>query len=279
MLSYRHGFHAGNFADVFKHAMLFVVLQYLNKKDKPYLVVDTHAGAGEYNLEDEFATKTNEFMGGIDKLLGYEGKDETLLLFKEFVCEIGLKEQQRIYPGSPRIIQSLIRSADFLRLFELHPTDYKKLNNLFVKEKKVQVINENAYTGLKALLPPHTKRGLIFMDPSYELKTEYEDAVHCIINSWKAFQQGIYMLWYPVVNRDKVNRMKKGFEKSSVRNVVQIECLQEKDNPEFGMTGNGFFIINPPWVLQKQAQGFLPELLSILGTADSKWSYKIVNPE
>ena len=279
MLSYRHGFHAGNFADVFKHILLINVLQYLNKKDKAYMVVDTHSGAGEYRLDHVFANKTQEYQSGVSRIMGYEGADESIHDFVKIIRSFNTSSELQIYPGSPQIIKGLLRHQDFLRLFELHPADFEELKKLFLGARNTMVFNKDVLKELSSVLPPHTRRGVIFMDPSYEMKSDYIDVVHCVIDAWKMFKQGVYMIWYPVVKRAQINNMKRMFEQSFVKNIVQIEFQLHRDNDDKGMTGNGFFIINPPWVLENQARKALPDLLSLIGNKNSNWSYTQIVPE
>jgi 23S rRNA (adenine2030-N6)-methyltransferase len=271
LLSYRHAFHAGNFADVLKHSVLSLVLDYMLKKDKGFSYIDTHAGAGMYLLQDASAQKTGEYLDGIAKLWQRDDTPEELAEFIEIIKELNPEQQLNIYPGSPTIAQQFLRRQDASFLYDLHPTDHKLLSELFESKRKVQVFKANGYKSLKAHLPPATRRGLVLIDPPYELKTDYEDAVAAITKGYKQFNSGVYILWYPVVHRHYIEQMQQQFCNSKVRNVLQLEFQKAPDNDEYGMTGTGLFIVNPPWTLSQQAENILPYMAEYLGDSNSSY--------
>ena len=173
MLAYRHAFHAGNHADVLKHTTLALVLRYMNQKDKPYRLVDTHAGAGGYSLEGRFAQKKGEYEQGIGRLWGRNDLPpavaDYVALVRQFNPGGGLKQ----YPGSPAFAQMLLRPKDQLRMFELHPTDHRILASYLGEVKGAEVYDKDGFDGLKGQVPPSTKRGVVLMDPSYEGHSDY----------------------------------------------------------------------------------------------------------
>ena len=247
MLSYRHAFHAGNFADVIKHSVLTLVLKYMTRKDKGFYYIDSHSGAGMYQLEDEYAQKTGEYKDGIAKLINNNDIPEALQPYIDLVSDINQGEELSLYPGSPGIARQFTRRQDSAHLFELHPTDIEHLKAYSQRWNKSHVKQSDGYQGVLGLVPPPSRRGVVLIDPPYELKEDYLKAVRTIVNAYKKFATGTYILWYPVVKRELVEQMQDAFTKSDVRNLLQVEFCQKADTQEYGMTGTGLFIVNPPW--------------------------------
>jgi len=278
MLSYRHAFHAGNFADVLKHSVLTLVLDYMTHKDKGFSYIDSHAGAGIYKLSDDYAQKTAEYKNGIEKLINQVDLPESLAQYIELIKTINLKEtdneQLSIYPGSPGIAQALLRRQDNAHLFDLHPTDINLLTEFCQRWKKSFVKQSDGYQGVLALIPPPSRRGVVLIDPPYELKEDYFKAVQTIIKAYQKFSTGTYILWYPVVKRRLVADMVQNFINSAIKNVLQVEFCLSADTEEYGMTGTGLFIVNPPWQLTKQMDQILPYLQKTLGNKYSSFINK-----
>ena len=252
MLSYRHGFHAGNYADVLKHSALSLVFEYMCKKDKPFAYIDTHAGAGSYSLKNDMAIKTGEFNEGVLKLWEQDGLPEELAPYMHALKKQNKKGNLTYYPGSPQVALSFLRSNDAMRLFELHPKDANILKKNIPSKSRFQVEHKDGYEGLKSALPPVSRRGVVLIDPSYELKSEYRASIKAIEMGVKRFATGTYMLWYPVVDRKLIQGMEKYWVKTGINNVLQVEYCREPDSPGYGMTGTGLFIVNPPWQLANQ---------------------------
>lgn len=273
MLSYRHAFHAGNFADVLKHSVLTLVLEYMTRKDKGFTYIDTHSGAGMYQLEDEYAQKTGEFKNGIGKLINNNDLPQALVPYIEIISSLN-NDELSLYPGSPGIAKQFTRRQDSVHLFELHPTDIQHLTDFCQRWNKSHVKQEDGYQGLLGLLPPPSRRAVVLMDPPYELKEDYVKAVKTLIKAYQKFATGTYILWYPVVKRDLVDQMQQSFMNSEVKNILQVEFCLAPDTTEYGMTGTGLFIINPPWQLNAQLSEIMPYLKSSLG--DSGSSYNLV---
>ncbi|GHF01969.1 23S rRNA (adenine(2030)-N(6))-methyltransferase RlmJ [Thalassotalea profundi] len=279
MLSYRHAFHAGNFADVLKHSVLTLILEYITRKDKGFTYIDTHSGAGMYQLADEYAQKTGEYKGGIAKLLDNNNTPEALAPYLDIIASINAsmptdenKNKLSLYPGSPGIAREFTRRQDSAHMFELHPTDIQHLTQYCQRWNKSHIKQVDGYQGLLGLLPPPSRRAVVLMDPPYELKEDYSKAVKTLIKAYRKFATGTYILWYPVVKRELVNQMQQAFIESDVKNILQVELCLTPDTDEFGMTGTGLFVINPPWQLHTQLTEIMPFLKSKLGNADSSFN-------
>ena len=271
MLSYRHGFHAGNHADVLKHLVLSLILRCLKKKDKPFCYIDTHSGAGGYSLESEYSVKTGEYHDGIEKIIANVQLREAVPEYFEVLDRLNAREKAlKYYPGSPYIAASLMREQDSLELLELHPNEYENLKYNMHFAKNAHVHHRDAREGLNALLPPKIKRGLVLIDPSYELKTDYHDTVKMVKNAWSKFPNGIYAVWYPVLGKaiDESWNFTRDLAKIGAPGTLKAElCVREAD-PLSGMHGSGIVILNAPWGLDKELNEILPELLKNLKQDD-----------
>ena len=277
MLSYRHAFHAGNHADVLKHYVFSLVLEYFNQKDKPYWVVDTHAGAGMYALGSTFAQKNAEFENGIKRLIAAENLPKSLADFVNVIKSFNDNDKLNLYPGSPKIAESFLRADDKLRLFELHPSDYKLLTENF-KSRQTKIELLDGFAGIKACLPPPTKRAVVLIDPPYELKEDYQRVVDCLQDSLKRFATGTYMVWYPLLQRPEPAQM---IEKLIGLNRDWLHISMSIHAPYsdgYGMHGSGMFIINPPYILPKfldETMPILTRLLALDETADYQLTSQI----
>ena len=270
MLSYRHAFHAGNHADVLKHWVYGLVLDYFNQKDKPYWVVDTHAGAGMYALHDAFAQKNKEFETGFARLLNAKDLPETLSAFKQRILSFNPTSELTVYPGSPLIAKSYLRESDKLRLFELHPSDFDLLSAEFVTARRqVNIEKQDGFFGIKACLPPPTKRGLVLIDPPYEVKEDYAHVVNCIKDSLKRFATGTYLIWYPLLQRSEPNEMIRGLKALGLDSWLDVSLTVQTPSADgFGMHGSGMFVVNPPWTLPKILEAEVPALTKLLAIND-----------
>ena len=216
MLSYRHAFHAGNHADVLKHLVLVLTLDYYQRKDKPFWYIDTHAGSGLYRLSSTEAQKTREFTHGIQTLWDAERIPDELRTYLHLVQQLNPTQQLEQYPGSPWLAAHLLRKHDQLRLFELHPTDFKALDDALGNDKRVHLSKQDGLTGLLGLLPPITRRAVTLIDPSYELKTDYADVITTLAKAHQRFATGTYLLWYPVIARQRVSQMIHDLHKTGI---------------------------------------------------------------
>ncbi|AHE65517.1 23S rRNA (adenine(2030)-N(6))-methyltransferase RlmJ [Pasteurella multocida] len=281
MLSYRHSFHAGNHADVLKHLVLMLIIENLQQKEKGFYYLDTHAGVGRYRLFSEEAEKTAEFEQGIARLWQRDDLPEEVARYIKLIKQVNYGGKAlRYYAGSPLIAAKMLRPQDRALLTELHPSDYPLLRNNFKEFDNVTTKRDNGFQQLKATLPPKERRGLVLIDPPYELKEDYDLVVNAIEEGYKRFATGIYAIWYPVVLRQQTKRILKGLEKTGIRKILQIELAVRPDSDQRGMTASGMIVINPPWTLTQQMQNILPYLTDVLvpeGTGS--WTVKWITPE
>lgn len=270
MLSYRHSFHAGNFADLLKHIVLTEILEHLIKKDKPFDYIDTHAGAGLYDLQSEHAEKLGEYSNGIGKLKASDWPSLHSYFAAINACNPG--DELRFYPGSPLITSHFMRPQDKATLYELHPTDFSLLSKNTRANRRIKVLNQDSLGGLLSLLPPTSRRALILMDPSYEMKSDYDQVFKILKQAHKKFATGTYALWYPVVERHRIRKLEKLFINSGIRNIQRFELGLEPDSQEHGMTASGMIVINPPWTLFTTMKSLLPELAGALDEGKGAFS-------
>ena len=266
MLSYRHAFHAGNHADVLKHFVLVCLLRHLAQKDKPFWVVDTHAGAGAYGLDAGYATLNAEHETGIGRLWRWEQLPPALADYVNLVRAMNPAGELSFYPGSPYLSAKLLRPQDRLRLYEMHPTDVDLLGKTFQDDKRVIVTRGDGFAGLKALLPPPPRRALVLIDPSYEDKADYRRVVEALKDSLKRFATGSYAVWYPQLARPEARRLPERLRALPGANWLDVSLSLKKTVPgEPGMNGSGMFLVNPPWTLADTLRECLPVLAAALG--------------
>lgn len=274
MLAYRHAFHAGNHADVLKHLVLTQVLRYMAEKDKPYTLVDTHAGAGGYSIEGQYAQKKGEYVHGVSRL--WDAKDLPLPLqqYLEPVRAFNSDGQLRQYPGSPAIANLLMRADDRLRVHELHPTDYRILDTYLSTRPNTQVSDKDGFSALRAELPPPSRRGVVLMDPSYELKSDYGKVVTAVREGLERFADGVFIIWYPQLqlleSAQLAQRLKAAADAGAKKGWLhaRLTVAQQENARGLGMLGSGMFVINPPFTLHDQLQECLPYLVEKLGQYD-----------
>ena len=274
MLSYRHAFHAGNFADVLKHLTLIQIIDYLSKKDTPFCCIDTHAGAGDYALDSGYALKNKEFLTGIGQLWQRQDLPDAVVRYVDCIKRANNNKLTR-YLGSPLIIQQLLRAKDRLFLYELHSTEISLLTKAIGKDKRVKIFHADGLKNALTLLPPQERRGLILIDPSYEVKSDYVEVPNALIAMHKRFATGIYALWYPVVNRHYNHTLEHILKDSGIKNIQLYELGIGADNSQQGMTASGLIVINPPWTLTSQMQELLPWLVTALSRDNNKGFYRI----
>ncbi|EGQ7641715.1 TPA: 23S rRNA (adenine(2030)-N(6))-methyltransferase RlmJ [Vibrio cholerae] len=279
MLSYRHSFHAGNHADVLKHIVQSLILNSLQQKEKPFVYHDTHSGVGRYDLTHEWSEKTGEYKQGIARVWQQDNIPAELDSYLDAIRQLNQGETLRYYPGSPRVARAHLREQDRMVLTELHPSDYPLLEQEFHRDRQVSIYKEDGFARLKASLPPQERRGLVLIDPPYELAKEYRDVVRAIAQSYKRWATGIYAIWYPVVNRCDIDDMLQGLQGLEIRKILQIELGVAPDTNERGMTASGMIVINPPWTLESQMQTILPFLKQAIAPATGHYKVEWVVPE
>ncbi|OTQ34041.1 23S rRNA (adenine(2030)-N(6))-methyltransferase RlmJ [Gilliamella apis] len=266
MLSYRHSYHAGNHADVLKHIVLTLCINSLKEKEKPFLYLDTHSGAGRYLLQSEHAEKTGEYLSGINLIWQQSETPELLNTYLSVLKRYNPFDNLKYYLGSPLIAKQLLREQDKINLTELHPTDYPLLRQEFSKDKRARVLREDGFSQLKSKLPPESRRGIILIDPSYEIKDDYQKIPKVLLEAYKRFATGIYLIWYPVVSRTQTQKMIDEIVNLGIKKISQFEFAIKPDNNQKGMTASGMIVINPPWKLQQQMQTIMPWLKNTLDT-------------
>lgn len=271
MLSYQHGYHAGNFADVVKHLTLSRLLSYMLAKEKPLFYLETHSGRGKYDLKDSQATKTGEYRQGINLLWAQREKLPPLFSpYLKTISKINNAQELRYYPGSVCLAIEMLRQQDRLYCCELHPREFEHLNELPHQGKRVFISHSDGMESLQALLPPAERRGLIFIDPSFEVKTDYKKVPNAIRLAYQRFETGVYCLWYPIVDKHFHEQLLRGMGNITLKNALRIEFnLTSANQP--GMTGCGLWIINPPYLLAEEMKIVLQQLRTLFNPGVSSF--------
>ncbi|MBP8204748.1 MAG: 23S rRNA (adenine(2030)-N(6))-methyltransferase RlmJ [Giesbergeria sp.] len=282
MFSYRHAFHAGNHADVLKHTVLLAVLRHMTQKDA-LNVFDTHAGAGLYRLDGDYAKTSAEAAEGFLKLVATQPKEPYAPALKDYidmVAGFNTTNHWSVYPGSPFIIQSLLSGRDKLKLWEMHPTDIKTLtSNIAQLEagRQVAILREDGFEGLKKFLPPPSRRALVLCDPSYEVKHDYARVVAMITDAMQRFATGTYAVWYPIIPRPEAHDLPKKLKTLANKSgkawlhatlTVKSSKLTQDEQGEVvrpGLPASGMFLINPPHTLKAALKDALPQMVELLG--------------
>lgn len=262
-----------------KHIVQSLILNSLQQKEKPFVYHDTHSGVGRYDLTHEWSEKTGEYKQGIARVWQQDNIPAELDSYLDAIRQLNQGETLRYYPGSPRVARAHLREQDRMVLTELHPSDYPLLEQEFHRDRQVSIYKEDGFARLKASLPPQERRGLVLIDPPYELAKEYRDVVRAIAQSYKRWATGIYAIWYPVVNRCDIDDMLEGLQGLEIRKILQIELGVAPDTNERGMTASGMIVINPPWTLESQMQTILPFLKQAIAPATGHYKVERVVPE
>ena len=273
MLAYRHAFHAGNHADVLKHLVLTRVLRYMATKDKPFTLIDTHAGAGGYSIEGRNAQKNGEYGSGVGRL--YDATDLPPPL-QDYVAQVRAFNpdgQLRQYPGSPGLATLLLRPTDRLRAYELHPTDHRILESFLADRPHTQVSDRDGFDSLKAELPPPGRRAALLIDPPYEIKTDYARVLAALREALQRFADTVIMIWYPQLqlleSSQLVQRLKASADTAAKKGWLHVRLtVTQADERGFGMHGSGMFVVNPPYTLHDELAECLPWLVEHLGQYD-----------
>jgi 23S rRNA (adenine2030-N6)-methyltransferase len=280
MLAYRHAFHAGNHADVLKHLVLMRVLQHMNQKEKGWRLVDTHAGAGGYSLQGGYAQKKQEYLGGIGRLLALPATELAPAAAEYVACVRGFNPKGeaatgiRQYPGSPAFAQMFQRPQDQLRFFELHPTEHKILAGWLGGQPGVEVHMADGFAALKSVLPPPTRRGVLLIDPPYEIKTDYTRTLAALREALDRFADGTVIVWMPQLQaleaRQLPQRLKATAQAKAKKGWLLAKLTVAKaDARGFGMLGSNVLVVNPPHPLAAELRGLLPWLARTLADGAS----------
>lgn len=265
-MNYRHIYHAGNFADVFKHIVLVMVLGHLRAKDKPFFVLDTHAGIGLYDLDTLEAQKTGEANEGIGRVWSHADAPEEVRHYLSLVRRANGRGRRtpRFYPGSPVIARDMLREHDRLAVAELHPDDFRLLRRNLGADKRVRAEKTDGYGLLKALLPPPERRGLVLVDPPFEAVDEFDRMARGLREGYKRWATGIYMLWYPVKDAAPVAGFHRVLAETGIPRIVAAEFTLSKEGFTEKLGGCGMIIVNPPWTLRERLDEIGPWLAGVL---------------
>lgn len=266
-MNYRHAYHAGNIGDVLKHAVLARLIVYFQLKDKAFRILDTHAGIGSYDLTSEETRKTGEWQQGIGKVLAADMPDDVAALLEPWLGTIRALNPDgdlTVYPGSPAVARGLMRKIDRLTLTELHPQDFKVLSDGFAGDVQVKTIHLDGWLAMGSFLPPKEKRGLVLIDPAYEVTDEFARMTGAVLTGWKKWPGGTYAMWYPMKDTRSIRQMHEAFADAGVRDVLTLALNAGKSGPDTRMLGSGMTLINPPYTLADEMRTVLPWLCDTL---------------
>jgi len=266
MLAYRHQFHAGNFADVFKHSLLVRLLLALGRKDKPSFYLDTHAGTGRYDLEHPWALKNAEFKNGIARVLRHGDFPELIKPYIDAVRAENPEGGLRYYPGSPRIARRLLRAGDRATLSELNKKDCAALERLFARDRQVSVHQMDGCQALKAYLPPKERRGLVLVDSSFDRAKEFDRLVEALKDAHRRWATGVYALWFPLMEPVAMRAFERDLAASGMRRLLWLE-LRLRKHEAGKLAGCGMLVVNPPYGFAQEAASILGWLEQALGAA------------
>ena len=275
-MNYAHVFHAGNFADVFKHVLLARILLYLNRKDAPYRVIDTHAGEGGYDLSREEVERTGEWRDGIGRLAGLDRASDAGQLLAPYLDIVGACDDEGrplFYPGSPAIAQRLARKGDRLVFCEKHPDAFAALKARFARDRRVKTLDLDGWTALGAFVPPPERRGVVLVDPPYEARDEFVRLAKSFAGAFAKWSTGVYALWYPVKDARDAEGLWKAVRASGAKSALRLELAIAPMGD--GLARTGLVVVNPPFVLQDEARILLPALVRLLERAPGAGAHLI----
>ncbi len=251
MFSYQHRYHAGSISDVHKHIVLAALLSSFHKKDSPFAVLDLHAGEGLYDIQSAQSQKTAEFKQGFRKLLELKEPPALVQTYLDIINAYNPTTSKHIYPGSPGVAAQLLRENDRLICVEGHPQAIEHLKSNFKRHPQIHIHERDSFEAIKGLIPFKEKRGLVLIDPSYEVKTEYKEIAKLVNESFERFAQGVYAIWYPILKENYHQQLLQGIQRSSLTKVWYCEWTPFKE-PKPGLLGTGMVIVNMPWQVDVQ---------------------------
>ncbi len=275
MLSYLHEFHAGGHADVLKHVVLLAILERLTAKAKPLRYIETHAGAGGYDLRAREAQKNREYAAGIGKLWARDDAPAPVARWLELVRRFNGGDELVRYPGSPWLAREVLRAGDSAYFFELHPRAHEALARRFAGDGRVHVLRQDGLPGGIGLVPPPERRCCMLLDPAYELADEHEQVLDALLKAHRRFATGVYAVWYPVIERAWVRRLERALQATGLRAMDLFELSVAADAHGRGLTGSGMIVVNPPWTLREAMQTVLPWLVDVL-RLDGRAAHRVV---
>lgn len=283
-MNYRHAFHAGNFADVFKHALLTRALIYLVRKPTPLRYIDTHAGIGRYDLAAEESARTGEWRNGIGRLsLGLQPQ-RVQALFAPYLAVVGPIDhvgKPLSYPGSPAIAQALLRPQDRIALCELHPADVESLEANLGRDRRIKTLALDGYRGLNAFVPPPERRGLVLIDPPFESRDDFDRMSAALVGAHRKWPTGTYLLWYPIKDQAAVSRFGLELATAEIRRILQVHLfVKAHTSPDGPLAGCGLLVVNPPYGFKEEAETMLPAMAELMGQSGAgSWTSRILSGE
>jgi 23S rRNA (adenine2030-N6)-methyltransferase len=268
-MNYRHAFHAGNFADVHKHAVLARILEYLRQKPGGFRVIDSHAGAGRYDLTAAEANRSGEWRDGIARVWEKRteadvGVRELLAPYVEVVAACNAQRDLRTYPGSPLIAQKMLRGQDRLVACEIEPRSAADLAGVLRGDRRVKAITIDGWTAIPAYVPPKERRGLVFIDPPFEDAVDFTQLSESLSAAHRKWPAGIYMLWYPIKTREGPDALARRLARRGIANMLRCEMMLRPPHADGGLAGSGLILVNPPYTLEQELQILLPALIRML---------------
>lgn len=274
MLAYRHLFHAGNFADVFKHSVIVQLTTLIGRKEKPFLYLDTHAGIGRYDLSLPWAQKNREFDNGIARIFSRNDGPAQIRPYLDAVHALNPDGSLRYYPGSPLLVYGMLGAGDRMVLTELNRDDYDRLRQEIGPDRRIQIRNMDGYQSLKAFLPPKERRGLILIDSSFDRSNEFERIVEAVTMAHRRFSTGVYAIWYPLMEPADVSGFEQQIADSGIRRVLKLELSVHPGDWRESLRGSAMLIINPPYELDTLAAPMLHWLWKAL-SVDGNGRYRV----
>jgi 23S rRNA (adenine2030-N6)-methyltransferase len=272
-VNYRHAFHAGNFADCMKHVLLLWLLRALGRKEAGFLALDTHAGIGHYDLLGPEASRTGEWQSGIGRLRDARARNARLP--DGILDYLGLVDRLGLYPGSPALIEAVLRPQDRLICCELHPEDFSACRANFRANRQVAVHLRDGYEAMRAFSPPRERRGLVLVDPPYEQTDEFSRLTEALREGYEKFPSGVFAAWYPIKHRAPVRAFHTALAEAGIRDVVAAEVLLREPVEVDRLNGSGLLIVNPPWPFMTAAPSILQSLADILGDGESGAGFRL----
>jgi 23S rRNA (adenine2030-N6)-methyltransferase len=271
-MNYQHAFHAGNFADVHKHLVLTLILQHLRSKPAAFRVIDTHAGAGRYDLLGPEAVRAGEWRNGIARVFplrqsgadAADGARALLAPYLDIVASFNPGGELGLYPGSPLIVKALLRPQDRLIACELEPRAAESLETALRGEARAKVLALDGWMGLNANVPPKERRGLVLIDPPYEKTDDFDRLCGAFARAHRKWPTGLYLLWYPIKTRKAADALARRLRRSGMAKIMRCELLVGEPRPDAGLVGSGLILVNPPYPLESELEVFLPTLARLL---------------
>lgn len=270
-MNYRHAYHAGNFADVVKHAVLALVIEHLKRKPTPFRVIDTHAGIGIYDLGGTAAEKTGEWREGIGRVVGAEMAEPAVKALEPYLAvvrRLNAPGTLTRYPGSPLLARQLMRDCDRLVVNELHPEDRAELARLFAHDDETKVLELDGWTALKSLLPPKERRGVVLIDPAFEQPGELDRLVGGLKEAVRRFATGVFLLWYPIKDEAPVAAFRRKIADLGLPKALAVELMVQRPDDAARLNGAGLIVVNAPYTLATQLEELLPELARLLAKSE-----------